>query len=499
MTDGYIVINSVFVSYLFLCGYISIYSFCKNFVLSLFLAPTFGLSLYVAIGFVYALSGVISVIALLATLLAVSVALLLRGCMRERAWRWPGLTGLPGLGWGLVIAVAIALLFMGLAGLLFNTTTIHHVDSFQYIIVVRHMEAGTFWEWGNTHQMWRRQLAVGLLHIPAALVDQLYLVSIQLYIAIATIMLASFSIISERARIGQTFTYLAMIFLVVALVVSNRFLMHATYLNGHLLTALYMLTVIVAAFPVFRSSRENLRLACLLQSVAVVALVVTRMEGAFLALLVLIPVLLTKELPAAYRAVPLSALGAAIIVWNGFVWIAHRLDGLSVSAFVYIYILIGVGLILSALLLIYFNRIIDSFSKILVYSASAVFVVVAYALNAESFGASFEASISNINRDWGYGLYMYGVTVLFCIIFSKNYVVAILKYPVVMYVPFMFVMAVVRDNPFRDAPADSFNRALISIFPLAILLIAIAAASRQWGWPWTRVSPLAGAQGGQAR
>ncbi|MGY6532507.1 hypothetical protein [Glycocaulis sp.] len=482
---SYHLANLALVFVVFLSGYVVSATFLTGKVEAALLAPAVGLLVYLNVSFALALTvSIYSVELVFVALLVLSAALLI--CQTRRAPDASMILRASALVFPFIFACLAVLVFWTLSGVLFRATTLGHVDSLQYIMIGLHLQDQTFFEWVNTYQLWRRQLTVGFLHAPAALGGHIYLYTSQALVAVAVLGLTGWTLRRYRDNaLPDAFFWIVVAIALAAFLSLNRFVMHATYLNGHLLTGLLMLAACIAGFPAFNRDRRERVYLTLVQSLSLIALIITRMEGGVLAALVLLPTLASRELSPVRRSIPLAALGIGLVAWNGFVFAIRFANDQSVASYVYMMGGVGSVLIIAAMVLISpLGRLIDRIPAGLIVGAPLAGSLALIAYDPANVVASVQATIANINRDWGYAIYGYLALCIMCAIFSLSSLARFIRFPILSYLPVMLIMGILRDNPFRNAPADSFNRALISIFPLMIILIVAAIMARQWDWPW---------------
>jgi hypothetical protein len=75
---------------------------------------------------------------------------------------------------------------------------------------------------------------------------------------------------------------------------------------------------------------------------------------------------------------------------------------------------------------------------------------------------------------WGFSLLILAVLVLVGVVVARGEAIHFLRFPVTSFVPLGFLLAYLRDLPFRVGAGDSLNRLWIHIVPLAMLFVVAA-------------------------
>lgn len=348
----------------------------------------------------------------------------------------------------------------------------YHLDSFRYMLAAKAV-ASDHYDWLSANLLTKRMAAYPVLIAPAAMIGEDYLRGFAPTLALAVAWIVgwlSTAIVRCGSTLSRTLGWALTGTALALLLSTNRFLWNATYINGHLLCAAYLLTLAGsswarAAVPQFPS-----RAALVLQSLSAVGLVLVRAEGALLALVALVPVVCSSASTPAERRVPLFALGFATFTWYTYVVVAAGVTGSSV------------GLAVLGALLMLLASCVTSPRLAPVVQHGVVFVELGLwlCLCAASLwkprlaSATIEASFENIivgRAGWGSAASFLCLTVAALVALSRSPQRAFLRLPVTTFIPLSLLLAFLRGAPYRVAFADSFARSFIHIVPLAVVLL----------------------------
>jgi hypothetical protein len=372
-----------------------------------------------------------------------------------------------------------------------------HTDSFMYLMAGELIADGRYASDVSTYLLTARTLGVPLLHAPAHLGGDYFLTSIHALLAAATLAIVIWLLRRGLAYAAApaaltTFAVLGG----VLLLTNNRFVFSAFYLNGHLLVALLLLVIAGNGWLLARGvvpADAPPRALIMLQAVAIPALVISRPEAAMLAVLALLPTWLAGQVRARHRMVTVATLGAANTVWQGFVaWIHLARDApLPLTT-------IG-SLALGVLLLAAIPLLRRPLRVWLLWAAEGGlwlallgFVAARGPANLlESAGAT-AVNVLYAGR-WGLSVLILILLVLGVLLLSRVPHLTYLRFPVTTFVPLGFLLAYLRDIPYRIGFGDSLSRMFMHVVPLAVLYViaamAAAVAARAPAVPQQRVPP----------
>ncbi|TVR97035.1 MAG: hypothetical protein EA416_00770, partial [Trueperaceae bacterium] len=233
----------------------------------------------------------------------------------QRGARW-----LRDAGAVLTVAVFVVLALPSIDAV----TYIKHVDSIEYIAIAGMLTAQTLDEGVSLYQLQKRQLVVPALHAAARYGDAYYLRSVTPAIALSTLLfvvvMALASTRGPRAAAPTAWLVtLAVAVLGVGLLAThNRFVMHAFYINGHLLFGLLAVIVAGAAWLVARRAVDAVAGWSTLAGLALAVLQVTRVEAFVLTTALLVPILTSQRVPLVFKAATLAGYGVGVVVWHGY-------------------------------------------------------------------------------------------------------------------------------------------------------------------------------------
>ena len=386
----------------------------------------------------------------------------------------------------LFVALVVAFAVVMLRG---ANLVAYHWDSFRYLTVGSLLERGEL-ERAGLFLLETRLLAVPLLHAPAQIQGELYLRSVTPLLGVATLGLVAWLLrTSLRPKLGDSGSLWFVVVGVGTLVSINRFVFHSFYLNGHLIVATLLFAVAAAPWVRSLAGDHLARPLLAMQLLAMPVLVVTRPETTLLAGLAILPFLLADRFPFGERAAVAMALGSSIIAWNGFYVREHEgLDQVSGE----VWFLLALGLLcFLALPLLCLRHLTRRASPLLGAIEVGLWCLLGvFALrDSDILWRSLVATARNGLLDaasWGVALGVLAVLTVLVWFFAPSTGSIFLRFPLTTFVPFSFIMAYLRDGAYRVNPADSFNRMLFHIVPIAIVYVCSAAVAQDWSPPWRR-------------
>lgn len=355
-----------------------------------------------------------------------------------------------------------------------------HIDSLGYLVSGSLLESGKV-DLIGAHNAVKRFSSIAILHAPANGQGELYLRALGPVIGLSTLG-ALFWFIStglERSlprKEAITFAIAGCLLLLT----NNRFVWHVFYINGHLITAAFMLVAVASGWLAALKPSSSKQLLCL-QALAAAGLVWSRPEGALMAALALLPTLLSGRVSWRWRAGILIVFGLAVLLQQGFIAMrtwpripssAEQLLGLGVLA-----------VVLSPLLSL---RALEVHGKYLLpaVEASLWIALLAFAIyRPEVLEVSAIATFVNAflgAGGWGASLAVLGILGLVVLVLPSAPDRVFLRFPLTTFIPLAFLLAYLREGAYRVNAVDSLNRMLIHIVPLAILFVVSAAASSAW-------------------
>lgn len=429
-----------------------------------------GVSLTVFVGFLQA-----------ATPLPGSPILTIAVVVAGPAWWWTvrlrqGMaTPLPVAG---TIGVAVAT--MGIVAFhRILVTYAYHVDTMEYLSVSALLADNHYSDAVTSDEIDKRLLAVSVLHAPARLTGDYYLASITPLIAMATLGIMVWLVVIQAAPIvGRWRAWSLAILGALALVTMNRFMFHAVYLNGHLLTAFGVLVTAGAAWLLVSRS-EALGSAPLALAVAGAALLVfTRAEGPFLAAAALLPLAASRRVDRSTAAVAVGGFGLTMTAWYSFATVVKLGLGVSVGPSL---VMVGAGAAFVVLALVVWRTTASTWMRYLpaAYEMGMVGVLLGLTVRdpgllARSVWAAYVLGFSWVGT-WGVVLVPLLALVAVAAFAGFGGPWTALRAPVTMFLPVAFVLAYARGSSYRLSDADSLNRMFIEVAPLAITYVLVVS------------------------
>jgi hypothetical protein len=418
-------------------------------------------------------------------------------------WRQGRAAAVPvplALGWVLAMGGAVAV---------FRAVNMFkwHPDSITYLMAGRLLAEGDYRSTASTELLTTRVLGVPLLHAPANLGGALYLRSITPLLTAATLLaVVWFLWQARRAGVGYLRFAPVAAFAGLLLLTNNRVFFSFFYLNGHLLVAACVLLVAASGWLLAAASDPVPRRALMaLQILAIPGIVSTRPEGFLIAALVLLPTVLSAHIPRRHRSVVLAAFGGTLLLFAAL-QVSIFLDrDTRVPVSVAGAALLGVAA-LAAIPLLGWTVIERRGGWLLAIAEAGIWLaLVALAVRApDTLWTSLHALYRNVfEGTGGYGLSIAALCGLLLLAWLLSPSVphqAHLRFPLTTFLPFGLVLAYLREGAYRAADADSMNRMIIHVVPLAVLfLFAFLTGSGQTMRPAEPPSSSEAAPGPRSR
>lgn len=336
------------------------------------------------------------------------------------------------------------------------------------------------------------QVALGAVHGPANLQDELYLRSAMPLLAVA--LLLSLAWLIDRSLRGEDLpagTAVATAALAATLLLTtNRYLYNALYLNRHVAVAAYLLVAAAAAWGLVRGRIAPRPVLMVLLTTTLPALAVTRAETPVLAGFVALPLLTSDRLPHRQRALVLMVLGLPVVVWNVHLLVLYAaVEERSIAAVGML--LLGTSALLLAVPTAIGWRPANPLPRWTMPTAEFVLwaaLLAAAVLDPSILLESLEATARNVAFDhggWGVTLVALALAAAAVLVVTREGDRVQLRFPMTAFLPFALLLAYLRTDgglPYRVAAADSLNRMLFHIVPLALFYVATASTARpRWG------------------
>lgn len=369
-----------------------------------------------------------------------------------------------------------------------------HWDTNRYLMVANMLADGTFFAGANSELLTKRLIGVALFHAPARLHGEDYLRAATPLLALATLAaLAWFFHQGARRWCDSRQIALFAGLGVLLLVSTNRFVFHTFYLNGHLLVAAFFLVVVACGWLWFvRAEVPGFALAAM-PVIAIPAMVLTRPEAPLMAVVALLPVLLSGHVPVRYRAALLVALGAATALWNGMTVAVLRMDGEPVRVSAYGLLAFGILLLACPVLLRWSALTRRTLLALGLAEAALWLALVGLAVRQpDILRDSVRAEEQNLlvgSGGWRPSLILLAGLALIAVALVSTPGQTALRFPLTTFIPLAFLFAYLRDEAYRTGYYDSLNRMVIQVVPVLVLGIIAAMAAGSWRLRRTTTSP----------
>lgn len=415
------------------------------------------------------------VLTLVLTVLVPVVALALRRRSVSRA----------GAGWAGIVTAAVVL-FAALFTLVDRIN--FHVDTFEYLTIGLLLQNGSLIEGVSFFQLEKRQLALAVIHSPAALMGEDFLVSVTPLIAAGCVAaLVAIAVVAARSAVLPRWAAIALPLVATTAMMSiNRVWWNVFYLNGHMLFAMALIVLAGLSWLVATSSPIiSSRAATIVQVLMIITMVVTRPEGSLVAGLALVPTLLDARRELRERRMLLLGLGVAMLLWQG--WLAavtytiageitRSMIGMIAGAIVAIAVVPLVG-----------RRWLDRFAArwLLLVEVGLWLALVALAVRerqvlVDSVKATWENVVIG-EGGWGPAFAISALLGVILVALTRSEHRVHVRFAVTTFVPLVYILAYLRDAAYRVAEADSLNRMIMQVLPLAIAIL-VATVGATWRW-----------------
>ncbi len=395
----------------------------------------------------------------------------------DRAWLLATIRQPPVLG-GIGLAVVLVALLWRWGAV--NLTP----DSFRYATTGALLADGRLGE-ATGSLLLSRGLAVPVLHSPANLIGEFHLRSLTPLFAVATLGVLLWAIRAglQHARVESSTIVVVQVVAAALLMSINRFIFHAFYVNGHMFIAGWLL-LLSGSIWLGTARTRSPAVVTFARCLLVAAVVLARPDGALLAGLVLLPLLMQRSETVAVRVAPLLTLGAVTLGWNVTIARVFQQE-FGVPLEVRGLVVFGAVVVIAAIVLMALPHLLPQKLQLVVEATLWAAVVVSSARRPDILKDSLRATYRNTlagEGGWGVSLGVLGVLVLIVLILSVDPARSALRFPVTAFVPLSLLLAFLREGAYRVGPGDSLNRMLIHLVPLAILLLASAVAAPRWRW-----------------
>jgi len=364
----------------------------------------------------------------------------------------------------------------------------YHFDSLEHAAHTAMMATGRLTYIDIAHVQFRG-IGFPLLHTPAPLAGELYLASVGPLLALS---LLGALLWFTRAAVpvdGDSRRPLVVGLLGALLLLSNnRVVFHAFYLHGHTITAATLLAFAGSGWLLALGNRPWLhRSLSLIQLAVLPALVLARPESIAIAALVIAPTLLSSRIARRHRIAVAGIYGAAVLAPQlFFIAEGYRVAGEPHSNTL---TLLPIGLVgATVALLLARLQVPPARERAWITLAYAVILVATagmFVVSPEVMTASVRALWGNVAQGgggWGGSILVLAVLLGTVLILTALPERRHLAFPVLTFIPAALLLALARDGAYRVDPADSLNRMLLHVVPLAVLLLTstiVAGSARR--------------------
>jgi len=369
-----------------------------------------------------------------------------------------------------------------------------HSDTFRYLLAGSVLGINRV-DLLSLNLITKRMAVYPLLLAPASDSSELHFASLTPLLAVATLWILGWLLwwaSSTRASFSRTERALAVVVVLALLVTNNRFVWHASYLNGHLVFAAYLLLLSGCGWLRVRTQAIQPAACVVIQSASAIVVALDRPEGPLVAALALLPFTFHTKLSRFERHTPMLALGSVLFVW--YAWVGWRYIVFGVSIPSSCSGIWGLSVLLLAIpYLSQSPRLTFVFKRVLLLTELTLWVgLLGMAVRSPRILLdSLRAVVQNTVQDrasWGSSIWILALLVSISLIATRSPERHLLRFPVTTFVPLSFLLAYFRHEAYRDGDRDSLARMLFHFVPLSALLIGVSLFA-EWRLPWrSRVS-----------
>ncbi len=365
-----------------------------------------------------------------------------------------------------------------------------HFDSLEHAAISSMLASGRL-TYTDTAFVQFRGIGFAMLHSPAPLAGELYLASMGPLLALSILgAVVWFTAAAAHEYQGSRWPVTVGLLGAALLATNNRMVFHAFYLHAHTITAATMLILVAAGWLLALRTRPSLRPALYAMQIAVLpALVLARSEALVVAGLAIAPTLLSSKIARRHRII-LAATYAVTLIAPQLFFIAEGFrvaDGPhpNTVALLVLGVMAGGSAVVVARLNLSHRveqgALAVGYASILGSAAALAFVT------PEIMHPSLRALWGNTvlgGGGWGVSLIALATLLALALIIDRPPQRHHLVFPVITFVPAALLFALARGSSYRIDPADSLNRMLLHVLPLAILvmtatIVAVSARGTQ--------------------
>lgn len=357
-----------------------------------------------------------------------------------------------------------------------------HFDSLRYLTTASILATGELDSLHLYRFEWRFT-SIAMLHSLSNFTDEFYLRSIHPLISGALLSSMGWIVYEGFKKTVSHQRLLILIFSsILFLATAHTYVWHTFYINGHLLMGAF--AMLAAGLPWLIAQKGNdvpVKAHVIAWSLAVVGLIFTRPEGAFMAIIILAPSLMSDKIRFRYRSFVLGVFSTAVVVQQSFIiYTILNIDGgrdMPLAAMG----LLGLGLLGFIAIPLLGSRKLTRENMLPNIAEFGLWLLLALFIfnSPDIFINSLTATIENvILSDGNWGLSFTTLTIIFVLsllIWKFPYQVFV-RFPITAFVPSAFLIAYLRGGAYRVGAGDSFNRMLMHIVPMMLLFVILSAA-----------------------
>ena len=383
------------------------------------------------------------------------------------------------------------LITLGLVALIVAITHSHnlarfHSDSLNYMIVGNLIHDGEL-DAITSYAVESRLSMVPVIHSLANFFGEFYLRSVTPVIGLS--LLITFWWLFTEINIKRKFRPLLTTIIGVAgiglLVTSHSFLFHSFYINGHLMTAAFMLMGGGAAW-LLASNKKGRDLLVLLIGTSVVGLTLARPEGFIYAGIITLSLFMSATPTKFEKHIGLLVLGISYLIINvtklsllfnlNPSYSPQTLEPQSKRSLVQL---------IAGILFIAVSRFTAKLpneavrwarmSGITLWLILVGLFIYRPSFLLESLGATYQNIAVEVDP-WGYSIIALLILLATSSVFFRFKEEIVLRFVTISFIPIAFMLTFITGGTYRVHSADSLNRMIIQFVPLALFYVVVAFA-----------------------
>ena len=373
-----------------------------------------------------------------------------------------------------VTGVSVTLAVVALTHAL--TLVRYHVDSMVYLNLGVVLARDAWPVVASEYTILTRGIGLAAVHAPASLAGGTYLHAVTPLIAIAGLAVVAGVVRRDgHAVVGPRGATTVAALAALSLALTNRFVFHSFYLNGHLVTGTWLAVVVGLLWLRVNGKLAASQGVAVAVGLAAAGVVLTRPEGALLVALATLPFLLSGRLLRREAGVVAALPATAGVLW--FLG-APLASGTTISSTLALQVAACTAPLLWWIVSgVRVLRVRASLALRVTEAAMWLALVGLVAWRPSLFFESAYATAANaVWGKWGVSLFVLWTAVLAAALWLRVRDDVLLRFPVTTFLPLVFVLVYLRDGTYRIGHFDSLNRMWLEWMLVATIFVAVGVA-----------------------